>query len=300
MAQACRRGATTPPCSRRLSPPTPRPVPPTSGRIAARSPSTPSPPDGGPTEQVISSQALTESDAPAVTGAAAWSPTDQRLAFTRSDGSGDGTLWLVQPDGGGLTQLTDDGDPDTDDVSPTWSPDGTRVAFQRRDGDTSDIHVVRVADAPAPGQRIASDAHNPVWSPTGDWIALGVMAEQTRRIELVRPDGSDRHPLADGADFAWSPDGSRMAFAAGTSNRDIHLIEVDSATGAGSGQRMIADARARDGDPTWTADGEVVIFHARVPPEGATDLYAVRSTGAGLHAVTDDGRSRSPVGRPAG
>lgn len=53
-------------------------------------------------------------------------------------------------------------------------------------------------------------------------------------------------------------------------------------------------------DPTWTADGEVVIFHARVQLEGPPDLYAVRATGAGLHALTDDGRSRSPVGRPAG
>lgn len=133
-----------------------------------------------------------------------------------------------------------------------------------------------------------------------DWIAVGAIAEQTRRIELVRPDGSDRHALADGASFAWSPDGSRMAFSGGTENPDIRLIEVDDATGAGSGQRMIADARDRDVDPTWTADGEVVIFHARVQLEGPPDLYAVRATGAGLHALTDDGRSRGPVGRPAG
>lgn len=246
------------------------------------------------------SDLVTESDAPAVTGGAAWSPTGGRLVFTRFDESGDGTLWLVEPDRSGLTQLTDDGDPDTDDVFPTWSPDGTRVAFQRRDGDTTDIHVVRVADAPSPGQRLAGGAHNPAWSPTGDWIALGVIAERTRRMELVRPDGSDRHALANGSDFAWSPDGTRMAFSAGTSNRDLHLIEVDNATGAGSGQRALADVRGRDVAPTWTADGEVMIFHAQVPPEGETDLYAVRATGAGLHALTDGGRSRGPVGRPAG
>lgn len=143
-------------------------------------------------------------------------------------------------------------------------------------------------------------ATTPSWSPTGDWIALGVIAEQTRRIELVRPDGSDRHALANGSDLAWSPDGTRMAFSAGTSSRDIHLIEVDNATGAGSDQRALVDFRGRDVAPTWTAGGEVVIFHAQVPPEGETDLYAVRATGASLHAVTDDGRSRGPVGRPAG
>jgi hypothetical protein len=54
-----------------------------------------------------------------------WSPDGTRIAFT-SDRSGSVDIWLVGPDGTGLTQITDDG---ATDQGPLWAADGSRLVF---------------------------------------------------------------------------------------------------------------------------------------------------------------------------
>ena len=49
-------------------------------------------------------------------------------------------LYLVQPDGTGLTRLTDN---DMVDTSPSWSPDGRQIAYRSRvPGASSDIFIM--------------------------------------------------------------------------------------------------------------------------------------------------------------
>jgi dipeptidyl aminopeptidase/acylaminoacyl peptidase len=121
---------------------------------------------------------------------------------------------------------------------PTWAPDGERVALS----DGLRLLVWRVGEAqavPIPG---TEDGVGPAWSPDGDWIAytylergasrtftcvcptaFGVSRRQertvyevvSRRVRLVRPDGSEQIDLAEGEDPAWTPDGSAIVFSAG-------------------------------------------------------------------------------------
>jgi Tol biopolymer transport system component len=59
-----------------------------------------------------------------------WSPDGSRLAFwgdlqTLGDPVGPGQVYVINTDGSGLRQITNDGD----NRWPTWSPDGSRIAF---------------------------------------------------------------------------------------------------------------------------------------------------------------------------
>ena len=56
-----------------------------------------------------------------------WSPTGDRIAFTRTNGCDAASIWTIRPDGSGARRLTKG----PVDHSPTWSPDGGRIAFSR-------------------------------------------------------------------------------------------------------------------------------------------------------------------------
>src|SRR3954470_8918522 len=63
------------------------------------------------------------------------------LILFYSDRSGNKDIWVIKPDGTGLSQLTHDPD---DDLLPSWSPDGKRIVFtSMRDGDNG-IYTMNV------------------------------------------------------------------------------------------------------------------------------------------------------------
>jgi Tol biopolymer transport system component len=116
---------------------------------------------------------------------------------------------------------------------------------------------------------------------------------------------------------AWSPDGSRVAFADGAGARrdargiiqlqtDIFLVDAD-----GSGQRQLTHTRDA-WDPVWSPDGREIVFarqHAyySVSQDKAgytTSLWAIHPDGAGLRQLTtslpgrdDEPGAFSPDGR---
>ena len=83
-------------------------------------------------------------------------------------------LYLVQPDGSGLTRLTDN---DRVDTSPSWSPDGRQITFRSRVDGSSDIFVM---DANGENWRnLIKDTEDsifdefyPEWNPQRDLIEL--------------------------------------------------------------------------------------------------------------------------------
>jgi Tol biopolymer transport system component len=102
-----------------------------------------------------------------LSGAPAWSPNGQTIAFNRTTAQGgvvsdDAHLWTVRPNGTGLGQLTRQ---PVIARQPSWSPDGRRLAvtIQRR-GRESDIATIR---ADGSGLRVLTHSgnnFNPDWS----------------------------------------------------------------------------------------------------------------------------------------
>jgi hypothetical protein len=93
-----------------------------------------------------------------------WSPDGEWLLFAGApERFSPRDLYLVHPNGTGLTQLTDTPD---DEITPTWSPDGTRIAFATNRDGNYEIYVM-LADGTRPVRLTNHPAFDadPAWRP---------------------------------------------------------------------------------------------------------------------------------------
>ncbi len=146
----------------------------------------------------------------------AWSPDGAKVAFTSSR-SGRTGLWVVNAAGGATPTLITDSPQSV--AKPAWSPDGTQLAFTcvvvAGNSDICRINAdgtgfVRVTSDPA------QDAE-PAWKPGASTIAF-VTTRFTGLYELavMNPDGGAVGRVSPGTlarDPAWSPNGTKLAFA---------------------------------------------------------------------------------------
>jgi TolB protein len=190
----------------------------------------------------------------------AWSPDGKRIAFT-SNRAGNWEIFLINVDGTGLVQLTDDGQ---GRLSPVWSPDGTQMAYSGKQGEEWDIFSM-----PAP-----SDAEGEL------------EAGQARRLTSVA--GNDISPT-------YSPGGDMIAFE---SNRDgdaeIYVMQAD-----GSSQRNISNSpSSKDQGPVWTPDNRHLIFYS--DRNGNWDIYMSSLDGGDVVNLTQTPNidEQEPMWRP--
>lgn len=174
-----------------------------------------------------------------------WSPDGQEIAFA-SRRWRNGKIWRMKPDGSDQQHLTTGW---SDDWAPDYSPDGSRIVFASIR--TGKIHVW-VMNADGSGQRqltfdpgdktLATHGWSgPVWSPDGRFIAFahGIDSNHDNKIDwrdndniwTMNTDGSKIFPITfsysyDDENPAWSPDGTKIAFASTRSgNRDIWVTD---------------------------------------------------------------------------
>ena len=140
-----------------------------------------------------------------------WSPDGNQLAFTSDRGpEGDTEVWLVNPDGSGLTQLTNNDDMMADG-QPDWSPDGTQIAFTtNRDDQDFEIYIMN-ADGTSQTRltNTAGQDLQPSWSPDGGQIIFFSTRVNNGEIYRINVDGSGVTNLtlntANEIDPDWSP-----------------------------------------------------------------------------------------------
>jgi TolB protein len=146
-----------------------------------------------------------------------------------------------------------------------FSPDSRQIAYC---AELSGKYLVRVFDRDTwQRQNLDFGGHEacfPRWSPDGSMIAAIIRQEERWKISTMRSDGSGlrvwegpRAAKIFEGPLDWSPDGTRLSFAAETRpyESDIFILDVRS----GGIQNMTQDTWYHEA-PAWTANGEALTF----------------------------------------
>ena len=228
----------------------------------------------------------------------AWSPDGSRIAFmSRPPGADDGSIFVMNVDGGGVTRLTNS----IGDQYPVWSPDGSRIAFMSGQRDSSDIYLV---NADGSGATNLTDNPGfdgrPAWSPDGSRIAFMSQRDGNYEIYVMNADGSGATNLTNNPgnemNPAWSPAGARIAYNAfPAGNSDIYVMNAD-----GSGVTRLTSHPRSEAYPAWSPDGKRLAFGPLADTYG--DIYVMNADGSGASSrlTKDFAQGFGPVWSPDG
>lgn len=213
-------------------------------------------------------------------------PSDQLTTVV--SGLDAGAIWRVDVNGRNAIRLTPDGH--GPDFFPTVSPDGTRIAFVSGEDGQFDLWVMSINGTGR--RRLTFDAAidtTPAWHPNGDRVVFVSDRSGNADIWSIGLDGSGLTQLtaapSDESAPAYSPDGTRIAFASNRdrSNFDIWLMDADGGNLTQVTRKAEADSSAADGGPTWSPDGQTIVFERW---QGNWDLWRVAPDGSGLQRLT--------------
>ena len=238
----------------------------------------------------------------------AWSPDGSFMLY--SDGV---EIFKANSDGTGSRQITDTLG-NTSSWDPVLSPDGTRIAF-RRSRVYGSIYVIAAdGSEPVPVIRDTDRWDLPVWSPDSTRLAYSTGPKysegtESTHIAVVNADGdgaeiltSDHETLGEGraACPAWSPDGTRIAFA-GRTGGDSGVLEIWVMDADGARITQLTDNLDSEGCPLWSPDGTQLLYtiYREVDERlWVQEIWVMRSDGSGQRMLAE--RGESPAWSPDG
>jgi Tol biopolymer transport system component len=196
-------------------------------------------------------------------------------------------VWIANPDGSGLLNLSNDDN--ADDINPSWSPNGLRIAFASNRTGKFDIFVVNVdgtglANLTA-GSDLPFDATNPVWSPDGTRIAF-VHGLSVWTMNANGTGASQLSTKSTSGSLAWSPTNTQLVFPAGPGVTALYVATIGSSSPpvkltAGTGLEV----------------GQVWAPAVKIAFSNDSDIFTINGDGTSLFNVTQSaaGGNSSPV-----
>jgi len=218
-----------------------------------------------------------------------FSPDGGWIAYTSGTLTRYPEIRLVRPDGRddhGLV-LRNGGS------SLAWTPDGRQLVYAEsqvyRTFETyGDISRLDVESAHVERLTRGMRARDPDVSPDGATIVFSRRLGDRSELWTIGADGTGARSLTSAtAGTEWSgprfsPDGRTVAASRLLPGGWLDVVLVDVETGT---VRALTEDRASDVEPTWTPDGQWVVF--RSDRDGIPNLYAVRPAGGSLFRMTN-------------
>jgi len=174
-----------------------------------------------------------------------------------------------------------------------WTPDGKALVYgelqvHRTFSVFGDLSLVEVDGGHVRRLTRGVRAYDPDVSPDGRAIVFARKMGDRSELFTIGLDGKDLQPITasgEGVEWSgprWSPRGDAIVAARLLPGGWLDLVRVDPATGA---VEQLTHDRAKDVEPTWTPDGETVVF--RSDRDGVSNLHALRLADRSLARVTN-------------
>jgi hypothetical protein len=195
----------------------------------------------------------------------------------------------------------------------TFSPDGTELVFNtatlnRTTSIWSHVHLMAVqvgGGTPVPlaksgviGAQFVTDHMTPVWSPDGRWIAawlsttsavrLITIDTHSGRTNVAAPPGTQRWAVS------WSPDSSRLAYAATLRLGNDAQQALATVSPDGTGRKLFwnrpsslhYETESSGEPPAWSPDSSKFVFLARTGGDsGPLEILMVGTNGSGFTRI---------------
>ncbi len=246
------------------------------------------------------------------------SPDRKKVLFYRSpfgkpENYSEASLWVVNVDGSGITQLRAKGaDGWTLQGHGEWSPDGTKIAMFGSVGSSLEIFVTD-AQGNNPVQYTSRGGVNTdvSWSPDGTKILFNgcpttpctpanyeiyVMAatafSPATRLTVDGLADYDPYFSPDSSQIAWLVNVDPTKFPFGDVTLGAWAIRIADADG--SNARYLINDGNINSKPAWSLDGQTIFFHRmELDPlvEGKFGVFRISKTGADLTRLTAVGHN---------
>lgn len=221
-------------------------------------------------------------------------PTGHWLVYSSTQHRQSADIYMKSIQGTAVTQLTND--PARDEM-PAFSPDGKRVAFASNRSGNWDIFVTDIAGGqPMQLTFDPADEIHPSFSSDGKQMVFCAFSERSGQWEMVVIDldnPSRKNFIGLGLFPQWSPGGDQILFqrAREWGTRWFSLWTLDLINGeARRFTEIVACANAAAITPTWSPDGEHIVFSTVVNP--GSEFHDEAPVQADVWIVAADGADR--------